>query len=57
MMFNMKKRLISYNEIKKVNGFHHKTFMEECFFMEFLQDDHEFIETIKYHMYGILVYF
>lgn len=47
MMLTAKKVPISYNEIKKFDGFQHKTFKDACFVMGFLQYDRDFIEAIK----------
>lgn len=36
MMLTVKKGPISYDDIKKIDGFQHKTFRETCFAMGFL---------------------
>jgi hypothetical protein len=46
-MFTVVKGPLSYDAIKNVNGFQHETFREACFAMGFLEDDREFIATIK----------
>ncbi|XP_058727025.1 uncharacterized protein LOC131598443 [Vicia villosa] len=53
MMLTAKKGPISYDDIKNIDGFQHKTFRDACFAMGFLQDDREFIEAIKEaHLWG-----
>jgi hypothetical protein len=47
MMLTVVKGPLSYDAIKNVNGFQHETFREACFAMGFLEDDREFIATIK----------
>ncbi|MCI12222.1 helicase-like protein, partial [Trifolium medium] len=47
MMLTVVKGPETYDSIKKVKDFKHKTFRDACFAMGFLQDDREFISAIK----------
>ncbi|XP_058767623.1 uncharacterized protein LOC131641335 [Vicia villosa] len=47
MMLTVKKGPLCYQDIKMVDGKKLKTFRDACFAMGFLQDDCEFVETIK----------
>lgn len=46
-MLTVKKWSTSYDDIKTIEGFKHKSFRETCFVMGFLQNDREFIDAIK----------